>query len=138
MTHDDGYERAGGAPRQRLTRSITSIIEQRHRYVTIDRPTKTTGDLDQVEETLEDHTEQLWFHSTRRFVDQTDVGERIEADVFALGLDGIDVQHGDRCTYGGVEYTVDQVVGRPHDASADGTDHDDTQYFVIALTRYAP
>lgn len=132
---DTGGRRAGGAPIGEAQAVIESIIDARTRSVTVTRPSKSTGSLDETTETTSDHTEQLWLVSPSEYISEVETGERTTGDLRALGTDGIDVQHGDRITYGGVEYEVDTVVGRPDDNPADGTNHSGIEYFDITLIR---
>lgn len=91
--------------------------------------------MGQQEETTVNHTEDLWLFSPDEAVGEVAAGERINGDLMALGLDGIDIEKDDRITHGGVEYEVDTVIGRPQDNNAGGSTHTDTNYFVISLVR---
>ncbi len=128
--------RSGGVPTDRGVTAISSVISQRVRPIVIKRPTTETGPLDETTETLSEHTESLWPVSPSERIEITDTGDRLQGDLRALALDGIDVQTNDRITYGGVEYEVNSVIGQPEDAQADGTDHDAVEYFDISLVRY--
>lgn len=129
--------RAGGVPRDRALGAISSIIGARTETVTITRPTESVGSMGEVSETTATHTEDLWLNAQQIGVIETPAGERETGAIFAVGLDGIDVQKDDRVTHGGVEYEVDSVVGIPDDNDADGTTHSDTRYFRIRLVRRA-
>lgn len=130
------FPTSSGAPRGRALKAIRNVIQTRQVPTTISRPTTTTGNLDQQQTTLTDHTERLWVFDPQSNVTEVAAGERVQGDLNALARDGIDVRKDDRLTHGGVEYEVDTVVGFPEDAEADGTDHDeDTAYFHITLRR---
>lgn len=127
--------RAGGAPLGRAVTTIAGIIDARATSVVLTRPSKSTGSLDETKEQTNDHTEQMWLVSPDESISQDPAGERISGDLRALTLDGADVQKDDRLTYGGVEYEVDTIVGRPDDANSDGTTHNGVEYFDITLMR---
>lgn len=129
--------RAGGAPRGRALGAITKIIGSRTSATTITRPTTTTDSLDQKTETTTTHTEDLWITEPSKVQTEVSTGERLDADLMALGIDGIDVQQDDRIDHGGVTYEVDTVIGVPEDNDADGTAHSETEYFRAMLERYA-
>jgi hypothetical protein len=115
---------------------ITRIIRSRARSVTVERPTQTTNSLDTTDETLAEHTAQLWLFQPTENVSQELVGERVEGSLGALGVaDSLDLEKDDRITHGGVEYEVDTIVGHPDDADADGTTQGGTNFFVVSLVR---
>lgn len=128
-------ELAGGAPLTRGPRQIASIIRARTQAVEITRATESTGSLDETTETTSTFTEDLWLGDVSESLSSVVSGDRSVGTLTALGLDGIDIEVDDRLSYGGVEYEVDTVVGRPADADADGTSHDGTRYFAITLER---
>jgi hypothetical protein len=116
---------------------MTRIIRSRSRSITVSRPTTTQNSLDTSEETLSDHTEDVWLFQPREGVGQEFAGERITGSLGALIVaeDAVDIEHNDRITHGGVEYEVDTIVGHPEDAAADGTPSPDTDFFVVDLVR---
>lgn len=127
--------RSGGAPSDYGTKVITDLIDARTQSVVVTRPTKTTGSLDETTETTAEHTEQIWFVSPRKSVTNVDTGERVNGDLRGLAPDPLDIQKDDRITYGGVEYEVDTVIGRPGDGTPDGETTEGVDYFVITLVR---
>lgn len=128
--------RSSGMPTGRPLAGITRIIRSRARSVTVERPTETTNSLDTTDETLSEHTEQLWLFEPTENVSQELVGERVEGSLGALGVaDGLDIQKDDRITHGGVAYEIDTIVGHPDDAAADGTTQDGTKFFMVSLVR---
>ena len=128
--------RSSGMPTGTPLSAITRIIRSRARSVTIERPTQTTNSLDTTDETLNEHTVQLWLFQPTENVSQELVGERVDGSLGALGVaDGLDLEKDDRLTHGGVEYEVDTIVGHPDDAAADGTTQSGTKFFVVSLVR---
>lgn len=126
---------AGGVPRGRALGAIRNIIEGHQEQVTVTSVTTSKGALDQETETTTTRTERLWLFDPRKSVQEVAGGERVQGDLSALGKDGIQVEKGERLTHGGVEYEVDTVTGFPEDESADGTTHDNVEYFRIELVR---
>jgi hypothetical protein len=116
---------------------MTRIIRSRSRSTTVSRPTTTQNSLDTTEETLSEHTENMWLFQPREGVGEEFAGERITGSLGALVVaeDTVDIQHNDRITHGGVEYEVDTIVGHEEDAPADGTASPNTQFFVVNFTR---
>lgn len=129
--------RAGGVPRDRAFGAISSIIRARSETVTLTRPTRSKGSLDQTTENTATHDEDMWVFDPAKSVQEVAGGERIQGDLGALALDGVDIQKDDRITYGGHEYEVDTVTGMPSDVAADGSTHQSTSYFTISLIRRA-
>lgn len=127
--------RAGGVPRDRALGAITSIIGTRTQTVTLARPTESVGSMGETTTTTSDHQEDIWLFDPQETVVEVPTGETQGGSIMGLALDGVDIQHNDRVTHGGVEYEVDTVVGRPRDADADGTTHTDVSYFTITFTR---
>lgn len=127
--------RGSAVPGDRASHVIADIIDDKSRKVVVERPTEQTGTLDESTETLDEYVEALWLTDTQKFISEEDTGERFTGSLRAFGVDGINIKHGDRLTYGGVEYEVDTVEGQPDDVEADGSSHDDTDYFEITLVR---
>ena len=116
---------------------MTRIIRSRTRSITVSRPTTTQNSLDTTEETLADHTENVWLFQPTEGVGQEFAGERVTGSLGGLVVaeSDVDIQHNDRITHGGVEYEVDTIVGHPEDAPADGTESPNTDFFVVDFTR---
>jgi len=116
---------------------MTRIIRSRSRSITVSRPTTTQNSLDTTEETLNEHSEQMWLFQPREGVGQELAGERVTGSLGGLTVaeDDVDIQHNDRITHGGVEYEVDTIVGHPEDAPADGTPSELTDFFLVDFVR---
>jgi len=116
---------------------MTRIIRSRTRSITVSRPTTTQNSLDTTEETLSEHTEDMWLFQPREGVGQEFAGERISGSLGGLVVaeDDVDIQHNDRITHGGVEYEVDTTIGHPEDAPADGTASPEVDFYVVNFTR---
>lgn len=129
--------RSSGLPTSKLRSGMTRIIRSRTRTVTVSRPSIETNSLDDTEETLTEHHEQMWLFQPRENVAQELAGERVDGSLGALVVAdrAVDLQHNDRITHGGVEYEVDTVVGHPNDTDADGSVSHDTDFFVVSFTR---
>lgn len=129
--------RSSGLPTGRFQRGITRIIRARSRTVTVERPTTTTGALDQETETTEEHIVDCWLYQPTEQTANEIAGERVNGDLGALAVaDGtVDLQRDDRIVHGGVEYEVDAVVGHPHDGATDASPSPDTDFWTINLVR---
>jgi len=114
--------RSSGLPRSKALHGQTRIIRARATDVTVWRQAETVGVLDEVTTTETEHTEQIWLFEPRESIAEELSGERIEGGLGGLIVsDGtVDVEHGDRVRYGGVEYEVDTIVGHPTDVDVTG------------------
>lgn len=128
--------RASGISRVGSLGMMTRIIRSRSRTVTFTRPTKTTTELGDTEETTDEHTESVWLFQPEESVSDEITGERINGSLGGLVVADIgpDIQKDDRITYGGVEYEVDTVVGHPSDDEADGSESE-ADFFQINFVR---
>lgn len=127
--------RSSGIPRGRALAGITAIIRARARAVTVSRPAQSTGSLDETTETTSDHQEDIYLHDPNESIAEVEAGERTTGDLGGLVVaDGsVDIEHGDRITYGGVEYEVDTVVGYPEDGEPGNAP--DTNYWRVTFIR---
>lgn len=127
--------RSSGIQRGRAIQGISSIISARTQRVMVERPTKSTGSLDETTETTTEHPEDIYLHDPDEGVAEVVGGERVTGDLAGLAIaDGsVDVAHGDRVTYGGVEYEVDTIVGYPEDGEPGNSPN--TSYWVISFVR---
>lgn len=113
--------RSSGIPRGRAIGGIARIISARASATTITRVTTTTGALDEETETTTEHSERIWLFDPEESSIQAPAGERVTGDLGGLAVEpdveSVDIQSGDRVTYGGVEYKVDSVVAVPDDGN---------------------
>lgn len=128
--------RSSGISTNRPRAGMTRIIRSRSRLVTVSRPTTTKTALDDTQETLTEHTEDLWLFAPRDSVADEIAGERVNGSLGGLTVaDNVDISKDDRVTHGGVEYEVDTVVGHPNDTDADGDETEDTEFFIVSFVR---
>jgi len=127
--------RSSGLPRSKALHAQTRVIRARATDVTVRRQTETTGSLDEVTTTESDHTERIWLFEPRESVAAELAGERIDGGLGGLIVsDGnVDVKHGDRVTYGAVEYEIDTIVGHPIDAEPGSAP--DTSFWILSFER---
>lgn len=130
--------RSSGFPRSSAITGHTRVIRSRTRPVTVERVTETTGSLDEVTTTSTEHTESLWLFAPRESVSEELAGERLDGGLGGLAIaDGtVDIEHGDRVTYGGVVYEVDTIVGQPVDGEPGNAP--DTEFWVLDFERRQP
>lgn len=116
---------------------LTRIIRARTSATTVSRVSTSKGSLDESNTSTDDHTEDLWLFEPRESVAEELVGERINGALGGLAVaDGtVDLQKNDRIVHGGVEYELDTVVGHPEDGEPDGTDSDDTDFWLATFVR---
>jgi hypothetical protein len=79
----------------------------------------------------------MWLFQPREGVGQEFAGERVTGSLGALVVAdrGVDIQHNDRITHGGVKYEVDTIVGHPKDDNPDGGRTRDTDFFLLSFVR---
>lgn len=126
-----------GLPRRHGLAGLTRVIGARTTAVSVTRPTTSTGDLDQTQESLSGHTESMWLFEPFESIAQEITGERLSGALGGLLVaDGtVDLQTNDRIAHGGVEYEIDTIVGHPDDDDTDGTDSPDTNFWLVNFTR---
>lgn len=127
--------RSSGNPRSTGISGLTRIIRSRTSSVTVKRPTETKDSLDATTETTSDHSESIWLYEPRESVANEMLGERVEGSLGGLAIaDGtVDIEKGDRVTYGGVEYEVDTIVGHPEDGQPGSSAN--TDFWIMSFVR---
>lgn len=132
--------RSTGLPRDVGVMGITRVIAARTRPVTVSRVTESKGSLDDSTTSTTEFTVDMWLHEPRESVAEELTGDRLEGGLGGLVVaDGtVDLEHDDRVTYGGVEYSIDTIVGHPEDGAADGTPSDGTDFWMVTFTRRNP
>mgnify|MGYP000238093105 CR=1 FL=1 len=130
--------RSSGIPRRRGLGGISRIIGARTTSKVIKRYGETTNSLgESTSGLLDEHTERLWLFEPSEGIGTEVVGERLDGALNGLCVaDGtVDLEHNDRVVHGGVEYEIDTIVGHPNDDEPDGTDSENTDFWVITFER---
>lgn len=106
-------------PRRHGLSGIRRAVRSRSEFYDLERPSTTEGrfgDDDTSTTTVRDV--RLWVNPPTSIVQNTEFGDRVEADAIALALDGEDVQQNDRLVDGVTEYEVHGVDYLPDERNA--------------------
>lgn len=95
-----------GAPHRR----IRSVIRLKATQYTLERPDGNIGALGEARSTDSNPTANLWLFAPGELPLDTDFGERLTGSLQGLALQGEDVQEGDRLTWNGDKYRVEEHV----------------------------
>jgi hypothetical protein len=124
-----------GIPRRRAYGHLVRIISARAEAVTVTSVTETTNALDEIEKQTSEHTEQMWLTDASEGRASELVGEYATGNLVGLAAaDGaVSASVGDTVTYGGVEYEITSIVGKPVDGEVGGSS--DTEFWMFEFER---
>ena len=103
-------------PTSAAERLLGSALSRRFEAYTITRSTQTTGPMGGSESSTE-HTVEMWPFDPSEVSSEDEFGDRLGGAVGLLTDSTADIQHGDRFTYNGDTYQVEETM--TYDGAAD-------------------